>query len=90
MVLHDLPFSFVAYDGSCSYLASLNPLEETVSRTTIKENIVEAYKNHRTMLKEMFENCNFRFSLTANLWTFIKNIGYMCVTCHYIDDDWKV
>jgi hypothetical protein len=90
IVLHELPFSFVEYEGFHSYSASLNPLAETISRTTIKENCLEAYKNHRTALREMFENCNFRFSLTADLWTSNKNIGYMCVTCHYIDDDWKV
>jgi hypothetical protein len=44
IILHELPFSFVEYDGFCSYSASLNPLAEIVSRTTIKENILEAYK----------------------------------------------
>jgi hypothetical protein len=69
IVLHELPFSFVEYDGLRSYSASLNPLTKTVSRTTIKENCLEAYKNHRTALREMLENCNFRFSLTADLLT---------------------
>jgi len=90
IVLHELPFSFVEYDGFRSYSLSLNPLAEKVSRVTIKENCMEAYKNQRASLRDMFKDYNCRVSLTADLWTSNQNSGYMVVTCHYIDDEWRV
>ena len=38
----------------------------------------------------MFGGWKCRFSLTADLWTSNQNTGYMVITCHYIDEDWKV
>ena len=28
--------------------------------------------------------------LTTDTWTFIQNLNYMCLTCHFIDDAWKL
>ncbi|OMO50231.1 hypothetical protein CCACVL1_30563 [Corchorus capsularis] len=32
----------------------------------------------------------FRVSLTTDTWTSIQKSNYMCVTAHYVDDDWKL
>ncbi|CAN6178839.1 unnamed protein product [Urochloa humidicola] len=90
IVLHELPFSFVEYEGFRSYSLSLNPLAESVSRTTIKENCMEAFRNQKISIRDVLRDCNCRFSLTADLWTSNQNTSYMVVTCHYIDDDWKI
>jgi hypothetical protein len=66
IVLHELPFSFVEYEGFRSYSTSLNPLAESVSRTTIKQNYIEAFKNHRLTLRDEFQDSNCRFSLMAS------------------------
>ena len=31
-----------------------------------------------------------RLCLTNDTWTSIQNFNYMCLTCHFIDDDWKL
>jgi hypothetical protein len=31
-----------------------------------------------------------RLCLTTDTWTSIQNFCYMCLTCHFIDDDWKL
>ncbi|CAL5077025.1 unnamed protein product [Urochloa decumbens] len=90
IVLHELPFSFVEYDGFIRYSASLNPVFKLVGRTTIKMDCMEVFKNHRLALRDMLKDCNSRVSLTADAWTSKGNIGYFCITCHYIDDKWKV
>jgi hypothetical protein len=55
IVLHELPFSLVEYDGFIRYSASLNPLFKMVCRTTIKMDSIEVYKNHRLVLRDMFK-----------------------------------
>ena len=69
IVQHELSFSFMEYEGFRSYSLSLNPLAESVSRTTIKKNCMEAFQNHRSSLKDLFGSWNCRFSLTTDLWT---------------------
>jgi len=69
IVQHELSFSFVEYEGFRSYSLSFNPLAESVSRTTIKENCMEAFQNHKSSLKDFFGSWNSRFSLAAYLWT---------------------
>jgi len=88
--LHELPFSLVECAGFIRYSVSLNPLFKLVCRTTIKCDCIEVYKNHRSVLRDMFKNFNHRVSLTADAWTAKGNVGYFCITCHYIDDNWKV
>ncbi|TVU02980.1 hypothetical protein EJB05_51526, partial [Eragrostis curvula] len=90
IVLHELLFSLVEYDGFIRYSASLNPLFKLVCRNTIKLDCMEVYKNHRSVLRDTFKICNSRVSLTADTWTSKGNTGYMCITGHYIDDNWNV
>jgi hypothetical protein len=70
----------------------LNPLAESVSGTTIKENCMEAFQNHKSSLKDLylFGSWNCRFSLTSDIWTSNQNTRYMVIICRYIDEDWKV
>jgi hypothetical protein len=92
IVQHELPFSFVEYEGFRTYSLSLNPLAESVSGTTIKENCMEAFQNHKSSLKDLylFGSWNCRFSLTSDIWTSNQNTRYMVIICRYIDEDWKV
>ena len=31
-----------------------------------------------------------RISLTSDLWTSNQTLGYMCLTCHYLDAEWNL
>lgn len=90
VVLHELPFSLVEYDGFRSFVASLNPLFKMVSRTTAQADCITSYKEHRLVLRDFLKNCNARVSLTADMWTSNQNLGYLCITCHFIDNEWNV
>lgn len=50
IVQHGLPFSIVQYNGFIKFVKSLNPMFKMVSRTTIKEDCMESYKEQRSML----------------------------------------
>lgn len=90
IVQHALPFSMVEYSGFRKFVKSLNPMFKMVSRTTIREDCMEAFKEQRSVLREMFKNCGARVSLTADMWTSNQRLRYLCVTCHFIDNTWKI
>lgn len=88
IALHQLPFSLVDYPKFRSFVAALNPWFKPVSRTTIKADCIRRYEEKKNALRNTIRNLKSRVSLTADLWTSNQTLDYLCVTCHYIDDDW--
>ena len=90
VALHGLPFFFVEYDVFRRFVASLNPLFKPISRKTCRNDCLKAFKDHKVELQELFKDAKCRFSLTADMWASNQTLGYMCITCHYITEDWRV
>ncbi|TVU23008.1 hypothetical protein EJB05_32734 [Eragrostis curvula] len=90
IVLHELPFSLVEYDGFRDFVFKLNPIFKMVSRTTIKVDCMRTYEEGKLELQEAFKDINSKVSLTADMWTSNQTLGYLCVTCHHINSEWKI
>ncbi|KAM0890972.1 hypothetical protein ACQ4PT_026738 [Festuca glaucescens] len=52
IVINEMPFSLVEYTPFREFTASLNPWFENISRTTIKNDCVDAFKHHGDAMKE--------------------------------------
>jgi len=89
IVVHSLPFSLVEYPRFRSFVNSLNPCFEHISRTTIKSYCMGTYEKGKSELLEVLKSSTSRVSLTADLWTSKQTLGYLCVTCHFIRN-WKL
>jgi hypothetical protein len=50
IVQHGLPFSIVEYSGFIKFAKSLNPMFKLISRTTVKDDCLDSYKEHKSML----------------------------------------
>jgi hypothetical protein len=83
IVLHELPFSIVEYDGFRDFVSHLNPLFKMVSRTTKMLDCMTAYEKAKLELREVLKNSSSKVSLTADMWTSNQTLGYLCVTCHF-------
>ncbi|XP_051200332.1 zinc finger BED domain-containing protein RICESLEEPER 2 isoform X1 [Lolium perenne] len=90
IVLHGLPFSFVEYYGFRKFCASLNPWFKSVNRVTIENDCMDAYHQYKNAYESFFKNCNYRVSLSCDMWTSNQKLEYLCITCHWIDSKWKV
>ena len=88
IVQHGLPFSIVEYSGFKKFVNSLNPMFKMVSRTIIREDCMDSYKEQRSILRQVLKNCDARVSLTADMWTSNQRLGYLCVTCHFKHRPW--
>jgi hypothetical protein len=51
---------------------------------------MRTFEDAKLELREVFKNSNSKVSLTADMWTSNQNLGYLCVTCHWITSDWKM
>ena len=89
IVMHELPLSFVEYIGFYELLKLLQPSIETISRNTMKAEILKLYDIEKTKAMSVLEACDSRIAVTTDMWTAgNQKKGYMVVTAHYIDNSW--
>ena len=61
-----------------------------VSRNIAKLDCLEIYKEENSKLSKVFDSITSRISLTTDMWTSNKTLGYMAITAHYIDSKWNL
>jgi len=90
IVLHELPFSLVEYDGFRRFVSSLNPSFKMICRKTVHNDCLKAFMEENfTILQRMFKTSTSKISLTMDLWTSNRIVGYICITAHFIDEEWQ-
>jgi hypothetical protein len=80
IIKHELPFSFVEYDGireMTRYLRSNVPL---ISRNTAKANLVKMHLLEKQKVKSLLNVYTERISLTSDMWTSLTTDRYICLT----------
>ena len=90
IIKHNLPFSFVEYEGTRKIFSYLNSDVKHISRNTSKADVLKLYKNEQDDVKNKLKSIPGRICLTSDLWTSIISEGYICLTAHYVDENWKL
>ncbi|XP_058103795.1 zinc finger BED domain-containing protein RICESLEEPER 1-like isoform X3 [Magnolia sinica] len=90
IILHEYPFSIVNHHGFRTFLNNLQPSFKIVSRNTIKADCMKIFDVEKQKMYEVLDKLSCRISLTIDLWTSDQNLGYLSLSAHYIDDNWKL
>ncbi|KAL5556060.1 hypothetical protein UlMin_038296 [Ulmus minor] len=90
IIMHDLPFQFVEYEGVRSILQYLRPEVQLVSRNTIKSDCMKIHQKEKARMKSLLHAAPGRISITSDLWSSLISDGYMSLTAHFIDKNWKL
>lgn len=91
MIIEDeLPFVFAERPGFRRFMAKACPRFDVPSRRTATRSCVRVYDAEKAKLKEFFKKSCDRVSLTTDTWTANTQQNYMCVTAHFIDNDWNL
>ena len=91
IIIDELPFRYVKGYGFKKYATTLQPklqLKDIPSRQTVARDMIDIYNSEREKLRKSLKGC--RVCLTTDTWTSIQNLNYMSLTCHFIDDAWKL
>ncbi|KAL4574029.1 hypothetical protein LXL04_020851 [Taraxacum kok-saghyz] len=88
VVRHDLPFSFVEYEGMRKVWKYLESNTSNICRNTAKADIQKLYKTQWSRLRGELLRCPSRICLTSDAWTSIVTDGYLSLTAHYVDQNW--
>lgn len=90
IIMHEYPFNIVEHEYFIDWVKSLRPDFPLKSRVSVRKDIMDIYLKEKDKLYEYLKTIKCRFSATMDMWTSNQNKGYMCVTLHWIDTDWKI
>ena len=90
IIVHEYPISIVEHQYFREYVSSVQPHVKHVSRTTIKKDILKLYNGEKSHLMGMIKGLKSRVAVTTDMWTSNQKKGYMTVTAHFIDNNWKL
>ncbi|CAK9164895.1 unnamed protein product [Ilex paraguariensis] len=90
IILHEYPLYIVEQPGFIALVRTLQPQYNMVSINTIEEDCVSLYLREKQSLFNLLVGIPGRVSLTLDLWTSDKSLGYVILTGHFIDINWKL
>lgn len=86
VILDEYPFRMVEGQGFIKYSKCLEPGFSLPSRWTVAKDCIKVYNQEKKKLKSQLSGR--RISMTTDCWTSNQKINYMCLTSHWIDDNW--
>ncbi|CAB5213516.1 unnamed protein product [Rhizophagus irregularis] len=86
----DLPFTTVE-SPEFGYLINIcNPSARIPTADTVKNDILKIFKNYQTKIQNLLQNVPGKISFALDAWTSPNILGFLGITCHYIDANWKL
>uniref|UniRef100_A0A1D1ZIX9 Putative AC transposase n=1 Tax=Anthurium amnicola TaxID=1678845 RepID=A0A1D1ZIX9_9ARAE len=86
----ELPFKIVERESLRKLLRGLQPRFSFISRTTIRRDCMKIFEEEKAKLKSLLHDHSYRICLTTDMWTSNQTLGYLCLTAHFIDNEWKM
>lgn len=90
VVAHEYPFTMANHHYFRVFLKNLQPQFRLNKRNTIRSDCMQLYQEEKANLYNTLDKINCRVSLTTDMWTSANVQGFLCLTCHYIDDNWRL
>ena len=92
IVIDEHPFSMVEKERFRGLLSVACPqfVNHVPSHFTVARDCKKLYLCEKDALKITLKGLKSRISLITNCWTSIQNLNYLCLTAHFIDDEWNL
>ncbi|XP_062010566.1 zinc finger BED domain-containing protein DAYSLEEPER-like [Rosa rugosa] len=92
IIMHDYPLQMVEHPGFVSFVQNLQPEFNFNMMTfdTVQGDCIATYQMEKQSLRKFIQGIAARVCLSLDVWTSSQGVGYMFVTGHFIDADWKL
>ncbi|KAJ0780625.1 putative HAT dimerization domain, ribonuclease H-like superfamily, hAT-like transposase, RNase-H [Helianthus annuus] len=90
IIVEELPFRFVERKAFRYFMSLSQPLFKVPSRSTITRDIYNMFLEEKRKVRDFIKNNVGRICLTTDTWTSNQQSSYMCLTAHFIDNEWKL
>jgi hypothetical protein len=88
VIIDELPFNFVEGRGFKLFARTMQLRFDIPSHFTIMRDYLKLYVEEKDKLRTILRG--HRLCLITDTWTLIQNINYMCLTAHWIDNEWNL
>ena len=85
IIRHSYPFRIVKHEGFIKFVNGLQPKYKVVSEQTVHRDCIEIAEELKEKAYAMVSNAPGRLNYTTDMWTSNQTLGYMVVTCHFIN-----
>ncbi|KAL8093895.1 hypothetical protein AgCh_035688 [Apium graveolens] len=90
IMINELPFMHVKSYMFNEIMRTATPLFQKITRGTLKGDCNTTYEIEKKKLKEKFKSAQ-KINITTDMWTSShQKLGYMVITAHWINIDWKL
>lgn len=90
IIFHGYPLGMVDHVGFQVFVKNLQPLFEVVPNNDVQLSCMEIYRKEKQKVFEMISKFHGRINLSVEMWSSPENDEYLCLTAHYIDEDWRL
>lgn len=90
IILHGYPLSMVEHVGFKMFVRNLQPLFEIVTNSTVELDCMTLYEKEKQKVYETISRLRGRVNVAVDVWNSPENARYLCMTAHYIDEEWKL
>ncbi|XP_073154092.1 zinc finger BED domain-containing protein RICESLEEPER 2-like [Henckelia pumila] len=90
LIVDELPFKTVENKGFRHFMSIACPMFTIPSRRTTTKDAYNMYMNEKVQLMSFMQQHCQRICITTDTWTSIQRVNYMCLTAHFIDDEWTL
>ncbi|XP_059446001.1 zinc finger BED domain-containing protein RICESLEEPER 2-like [Corylus avellana] len=89
ILYHEYPFMLLEHEIFNKFMKACTPHWKRISRVTAKTLCFATYDKEKKKLKTLLSKVH-KVNITTDMWTSCQKVSYMVVTCHYIDEDWRL
>ena len=82
------PFKVVEGEAFRKMVLKLDPQYQVPSRETVKKAIKKSFEDRKTIVKNFIKDIPGKVALTTDIWSSLKNEGFLGITIHFIDENW--
>ena len=90
IILDELPFKFVEGKRFKRFMSLSCPRYHIPSRWTVARDCYQLYVDEKICLKQFLSFNSQKMYFTTDTWTSLQKVNYMCLTAHFVDNDWKL
>ncbi|KAI3988614.1 hypothetical protein MKX01_026978 [Papaver californicum] len=90
IIMNDYPLHMVEHPTFVSFIRTLQPQFNMANFSTIQGDCVALYLREKQVLVKLLEGLPGKISLTVDMYSSNQTLGYVFLTGHFIDRNWKL
>ncbi|GJZ75509.1 zinc finger BED domain-containing protein RICESLEEPER 2-like protein [Tanacetum coccineum] len=88
IISNELPLSSTEQKGLQEFMKAVCPSVHIPSHEAIYADCVQLFMDEKLKLRSFIKSTNPRVCLSLDTWTPNQYVNYLCISAHFIDDNW--